>query len=853
MASFIAAGSSHAATHYVKSTASGASNGTSWTNAYTRLQDALAVAVSGDQIWIASGTYKPSTTGVRTQSFNVPSGVGLYGGFVGTEATLADRTSAVAATILSGDLLGNDNGNRARTEATRLDNTYNVVRVSAASATVTFDGLTIQSGHSETYGDSYDRGAGIHFLASTAGNVVITNCIIRWNTARSSSGWFDDSNHAFIVTATQLVENQAERGGAAGFGGSFTIQNSAFIGNRTENSRDGYQWGGGLFIANGTGQVINCVFESNYAAEEGGAVYNHGNASFINCTFVGNSAVRWSSALHDRTNSASVRNCIFWGNTGTTYPISADGGSPGTPVFNSLVQGGYTAGGAASIISSDPLFTNNTTPLGADGKLGTADDGLRLGPGSPAINAGNNAYVPVVTTTDIGGALRISGTVDMGAYETLPVITTQPQSITVAQNASASFSVTATGTGTLSYQWQKDGVDIPGTTSSTYSLASAKPWHIGDYTVKVTDSNGAVTSNAATLNLPGINGGLWRGLIGYYPFNGNANDQTSLTNHGTAYLSSATTDRDGKTNAAWAFVGNTASRIVVSKQPQHNFSAEATVSMWVKFNEPWSYHAEDLIWNRPAFQSYGFVIGVNQDDSVYGSSNYNYFGTAFWTNTGDAQASGPNVPFAMINRWNLVTVTFSRGSLNCYVNGVLSSSGSAGASLVNSPSDLIIGGASNPVSGAYQRDVDDVRLFNRALAAGEVAALYAAENAPNNWRQTHFGTTANSGNAADGADPDHDGMNNLMEFALNLPPNAASQVPASVQPAGGNLEYTYTRGTAAYNGGMTFQVEWSDDLTTWFTAGVVESLLSENETHQQVKATLPAGSSGRRFVHLRVQ
>jgi hyaluronate lyase len=121
------------------------------------------------------------------------------------------------------------------------------------------------------------------------------------------------------------------------------------------------------------------------------------------------------------------------------------------------------------------------------------------------------------------------------------------------------------------------------------------------------------------------------------------------------------------------------------------------------------------------------------------------------------------------------------------------------------------------------------------------------------WRQSHFGSTAATGSAADDADPDGDGLKNLLEYALNLPPNAASRVPASVQATGGNLEYTYTRSTAAFNGGTTYQVEWSDDLTTWSTTGVVESLLSDNGTHQQVKATLPAGSAGRRFVRLRVQ
>jgi uncharacterized delta-60 repeat protein len=133
-------------------------------------------------------------------------------------------------------------------------------------------------------------------------------------------------------------------------------------------------------------------------------------------------------------------------------------------------------------------------------------------------------------------------------------------------------------------------------------------------------------------------------------------------------------------------------------------------------------------------------------------------------------------------------------------------------------------------------------------SAGSFIALSLRES----WRQTHFGITANAGNAADDADPDGDGLKNLLEYALNLPPTAASRVPASVAATGGNLEYTYTRGTAAFNGGMAYQVEWSNNLTTWSGADVVETMLSDDGTIQQVKATLPSGSGGRRFVRLRV-
>ena len=72
------------------------------------------------------------------------------------------------------------------------------------------------------------------------------------------------------------------------------------------------------------------------------------------------------------------------------------------------------------------------------------------------------------------------------------------------------------------------------------------------------------------------------------------------------------------------------------------------------------------------------------------------------------------------------------------------------------------------------------------------------------WRQTHFGSTSHTGNAADGEDPDRDGLKNLLEYALNLPPNAVSRVPSSVQATGCHLEYLSHRGTAAFNGGTSY-------------------------------------------------
>jgi uncharacterized delta-60 repeat protein len=121
------------------------------------------------------------------------------------------------------------------------------------------------------------------------------------------------------------------------------------------------------------------------------------------------------------------------------------------------------------------------------------------------------------------------------------------------------------------------------------------------------------------------------------------------------------------------------------------------------------------------------------------------------------------------------------------------------------------------------------------------------------WRQDHFGMSENTGDASDGADPDNDGLANLVEHALNLPPNVASSLRAEIQKTGDGVEYTYTRSTAARHGGAIVQVEWSNDLETWSTKGVVETQLSDDGTTQQVKVKLPAGADGRGFVRLRVQ
>jgi hypothetical protein len=108
----------------------------------------------------------------------------------------------------------------------------------------------------------------------------------------------------------------------------------------------------------------------------------------------------------------------------------------------------------------------------------------------------------LVLLTSCGGGGSNSNNSGGGDTTTAPAITSQPQAVTVTAGASASFSVTATGTAPLNYQWQMNGSNISGATSSTYNIASTTTSQNGqNFAVVVSNSAGSVTSNSAKLTV----------------------------------------------------------------------------------------------------------------------------------------------------------------------------------------------------------------------------------------------------------------------------------------------------------------------------------------------------------------
>ena len=135
----------------------------------------------------------------------------------------------------------------------------------------------------------------------------------------------------------------------------------------------------------------------------------------------------------------------------------------------------------------------------------------------------------------------------------------------------------------------------------------------------------------------------------------------------------------------------------------------------------------------------------------------------------------------------------------------------------------------------------------RVRLAGAAATPYLA------WKLREFGTASNSGLSSDSADGDGDGMDNLMEFSLGLPPEERTDTPVAVSLDGAFLRFTYPRAVEALSD-VTFSVEWSDqpDTAPWSAEGVAESVTGESAGVQNVLASVPVGGAGRRFVRLRV-
>jgi predicted outer membrane repeat protein len=370
-------------------------DGRSWQAAYNNLQDALYNAVKGNELWVAAGTYIPTSkiggSSERHKSFQIKNGVALYGGFAGIEESREQRNWQKNKTILSGDINGNDQGFIKNTE-----NSYHVVTGNNTDSTAVLDGFIISGGNANAESWPDDGGGG---MSNFEGSPTIRNCTFRGNSAFADGGgmrnWGDSRPRIYNCTFVQNTVIQEGGGMMNGPESSPTVANCIFMNNSAGED------GGGIYINESNPLVVNCLFRDNVADLTGGGMYtvNGSRPRIINCTFNRNRALNAGGGLSNLRGNPVLTNCILWTDSAATDPeIHNDTSHP--KITYSTITGGYSGRGN---LDTDPLF---------------ADKALRLSAGSPCIDAGDNSAIPNSVTTDLDEKPRIyNGIVDMGAYE----------------------------------------------------------------------------------------------------------------------------------------------------------------------------------------------------------------------------------------------------------------------------------------------------------------------------------------------------------------------------------------------------------------------------------------------------
>jgi hypothetical protein len=418
---------------YVNGSAAGSNNGTSWANAYTDLQAALQnpSLSSGDQVWVAEGTYKPTSGNDRTISFALRSGVAVYGSFTGSEAQLGQRDWAHHVTTLSGDI---------GVPGDRSDNSYHVVTSSGLDATAILDGFTITAGNANgsagtdgggggMYNDSSSPAlANVTFSSNSAidgggmrnasGSPTLTNVNFSGNSALAGGGMSNFLSSPTLTNVTFSANSADGGGGMYNYTSSPALTNVTFSGNSTNfrgggmrndsssptltnvtfsgNSAD---FGGGMANISSSPALTNVTFSDNSVGSGGGGMYNFSSSpALTNVTFTGNSASVDSAAfgggMYNELNSSStLTNVTFSGNSalvgGGLYNASS------SPALTNVTFSGNSAflGGGLYNAGSSPALTNVTFSGNSAGSGG----GLYNAFGSPALTnvtfSGNSADI----------------------------------------------------------------------------------------------------------------------------------------------------------------------------------------------------------------------------------------------------------------------------------------------------------------------------------------------------------------------------------------------------------------------------------------------------------------------------
>jgi hypothetical protein len=302
-----------------------------------------------------------------------------------------------------------------------------------------------------------------------------------------------------------------------------------------------------------------------------------------------------------------------------------------------------------------------------------------------------------------------------------------PSNLTIADSSFNHFTITWTRNSTLATGYEIERKKDNGVYISLAIVGAAEQTYIdqintiGTYSYRVRAvKDGAFStysnevSNMIHIVIPTV------GLIAYYPFNGNANDESGFVHNGTANGAVLTTDRFGEANQAYDFDGiNDYIEVPSTGSLSTAFNA-ITLSAWVNVRD-WYMSNDNSGWasmfrkGSSIDTPYGFqMVGIAS------TINPSYYGLAFYANSG----SYYELSTFITNHWYHVAVTYDGSYVRFYVDGEMTRSYPSSISLNSNSEPLQIGEDLAGDDEYMNGKLDNLGIYNRALSDAEIQALY---------------------------------------------------------------------------------------------------------------------------------
>jgi hypothetical protein len=276
---------------YVDPTAFGQNNGQCWYDAFTNLHDALALAVKGDEIWVAQGIYRPTSNNNRDAHFELLSGVRLLGGFAGTEMDVTERNIEAHPSFLDGDI---------GTPGDSTDNSYNLLYLYRPDITTLVDGFTFRYAFANKPGVAKAlpgvSGSALYMMAADGeAYATVKNSKFLYNTSLSDGGavyinGYGDGSVAPVFSNCEFIACQSK----SGYGGAFC----RYGGSKIDRPAD----------------LEFCLFKGNVSYRRGGAIYfidSPGIDTFdiVNCIMTEN---LYTFPANESANNLDIGSVLYW-------------------------------------------------------------------------------------------------------------------------------------------------------------------------------------------------------------------------------------------------------------------------------------------------------------------------------------------------------------------------------------------------------------------------------------------------------------------------------------------------------------------------------------------------------------